>query len=123
MDQAEEQATEERTGQAPGDRAAAQDARAGTACLRLPDECTIFEAAAVHRDLCARVRAGGPVTMDAGGVTVLDVSMLQLLAAARKACADRGVAFTLEPCSRPVREALALVGCASLLEPVRKHEA
>lgn len=73
--------------------------------LQLPEELTIAEAARLRERLRAALDGGAPVVLDAAGVAEVDAAGLQLLCAARRSAAARGVPLTLR--GRGRSEALA----------------
>lgn len=77
-----------------------------TQILNLPPRCTLVQAEEIARDCLAALDAGGGLQIDAGAVEEADVSLLQILVAARTSCegAGRGFSLTLSP----VLEALAV---------------
>lgn len=81
--------------------------------LRLPEELTIAEAADLRLRLLAALEGGAPVVLDGGAVADVDAAGLQLLCAARRSAAARGVKLTLRgPRGGPLARALEAAGLA-----------
>jgi anti-anti-sigma regulatory factor len=81
--------------------------------ISLPEELTIAEAADLRVRLLAALEGGGPVVLDGGAVADVDAAGLQLLCAARRSAAARGVTLTLRgPRGGPLARALEGAGLA-----------
>jgi len=78
--------------------------------VRIRGEMTIYSAAALKDDLIAALGAGtGDCSVDLEGVSEFDTTGLQYLLMVQRACAARGIPFSLVNPSDSVREALALL--------------
>ncbi|RIY02723.1 STAS domain-containing protein [Aureimonas flava] len=86
----------------------------------LGEACTLSQAEAIHAALSEHMlrHAADGLLIDATGVAEADVSLTQLLVAARRAAAARGLATTLLP-SPAVRELLGRAGLDGWAESAR----
>ncbi len=78
--------------------------------LSIHGEMTIYAAAALKDDLVAALagETDGCI-LDLAGVSELDLTGVQILLIARRACAARGMSFALANPSEIVRETLSLL--------------
>lgn len=76
-----------------------------TVTFNLPPRCTLVQAEGIASDCRAAIEAGGGVSIDATALEEADVSLLQILIAARETCESAGKGFTLTP--SPVLDELA----------------
>jgi anti-anti-sigma factor len=87
--------------------------------LALGPEMTIPFAAAVREQLVEALHRAGPLTLDLSGVSDFDSSGVQLLLATHHSLAARGDALHLHEPSAAVREALAVFGLGTTLQPAQ----
>lgn len=71
----------------------------------LPPRCTLVQAEGIASDCRAALGAGGGLLIDASALEEGDVSLLQILIAARQSCEAAGGDFALT--SSPTLDALA----------------
>lgn len=76
-----------------------------SATVCLPPRCTLVQAEGIALDFRAALGAGGGLQVDASAMEEGDVSLLQILIAARHSCEAVGCSLALT--SSPVLEALA----------------
>ncbi len=83
--------------------------------LALSSHCTIKDAAALKRDLCAIAKESAEVTLDVGSVERIDTATMQLIYAfvRDRAARDRKVLWEGE--SQSWRDAVRLLGTGALL--------
>lgn len=92
--------------------------------LELPKELTIAEAPRLRELLLAALERGEPVELDGGAVEEIDAAGLQVLCAARRSAARRGLSFTIrEPGrSEPLSRSLVVAGLNHAPEGARAGE-
>lgn len=76
-----------------------------SATVCLPPRCTLVQAEGIASDCRAALDAGGGLAIDASALVEGDVSLLQILIAARHSCEAAGCGFALT--SSPALETLA----------------
>ncbi len=86
-----------------------------SARLDLPEELTIFEVAAAHRDLCAKLDEGRPLVVQASRLHTCDTAGAQLIVAAKQAWRDKGLDFVIEEASEPWNFCIKMIGCDKFL--------
>ena len=74
--------------------------------LPLGKTATITGAAALRADIAAALSTGAAITLDAASLVDVDLSFVQLIEAARREAAARGVELTL---AQPANDCLAAV--------------
>lgn len=85
---------------------------AGSACLRLDGELTIYRAGELKQPLLDAVRAAAVPAIDLADVTEIDTAGVQLLLMARREAAALGRGCALQRPSAPVREAFEVLELA-----------
>lgn len=85
------------------------------ACVELPAQLNIAQAADLHRTLLARLAKGGPVVIDGDRVEEIDTAMLQLLASLWRTSRERGIDCTWKGASGALRQTATLIGVAEIL--------
>ena len=83
--------------------------------LTLSSHCTIKDAAALKRDLCAIAEEPGEVTLDVSSIERIDTPSMQLLCAFARERAQRDQKVIWKGESQSWREAVRLLGTSTLL--------
>ena len=83
--------------------------------LLLPSSLTIADVASVHTELLDRMVLAAPFQLDASDVENIDGAGLQLLAAAHKTAAERGIAMHITNPSEVLVRSAVQVGLESAL--------
>jgi anti-anti-sigma regulatory factor len=87
------------------------DQKSTDGCLVLEGAATLRTAGAIHARLLEALKGDGPIEVDCGKVTEADLSLVQLLLAARRSAERGGRAFALSsPADGPLRDVLARAG-------------
>lgn len=81
--------------------------RQNALCIRLPNAVTIRNIEAVHADILGGLTTAQRIEIDCTDLAEADLSLVQLLVAARKSAARRGISLALtHPTSNALRDIL-----------------
>jgi len=94
---------------------AEQGADAQESVIVLPEQLTIAQSGEYYQLLMNRIEEGGDVELDAGSVSRIDASCVQLFFAVQQALAASGHTLRWNAISQCCRESVALLGMTEQL--------
>jgi len=78
--------------------------------LRVPDDVSVKRVKELYLGLRDAMKGGGDVVLDFGGVKRVDLAVMQVLAAANRACRKEGIALKIRAASEEFRGQLRICG-------------